>query len=344
MNKPERIIISRTDSIGDVVLTLPMSRLLKQSIPGVRIIFLAASYTREIVMTSAFIDEFIDWSELSKMKPEQQVQELKKHKADAIIHVFPRKEIAILAKKAGIPLRIGTTGRAYHWLTCNRLVPLSRRRSPLHESQLNLRLAASLTGYRNLSLPEIGELFGMTRLPQLSPEIREYLSPDKFNLILHPGSKGSAREWGIDRYKELASLLPENEFRVFITGTKEEGDLLKAGGFFDSGRQMKDITGIFSLGHLIAFIAAADGLVAASTGPLHIASALGKVAIGIYPPIKPMDPGRWAPVGKNASYLVISRKCSKCRKSGPCECIRMIAASQVKDRLYKFLPLKGGKK
>ena len=172
MKKPERIIISRTDSIGDVVLTLPMSGLLKQSIPGVYIMFLAASYTREVVTTSEFFDEFIDWSELSKMKPEQQVQELKKHKADAIIHVYPRKEIAVLAKKAGIPIRIGTTGRAYHWLTCNRLVPLSRRRSQLHESQLNLKLAASLVGPVNLSLSEIENLYGMVHLPPLQEQFK----------------------------------------------------------------------------------------------------------------------------------------------------------------------------
>lgn len=64
-----------------------------------------------------------------------------------------------------------------------------------------------------------------------------------------------------------------------------------------------------NLKQFISFIAAADGLIAASTGPLHIAAALGKVALGIYPPIKPMHPpGRWAPLGKNASYLVLEKK------------------------------------
>jgi ADP-heptose:LPS heptosyltransferase len=44
-------------------------------------------------------------------------------------------------------------------------------------------------------------------------------------------------------------------------------------------------------------------LVAASTGPLHIASAVGIHAIGLYPSKRPMHPGRWMPLGGNASYL-----------------------------------------
>ncbi|RYG01290.1 MAG: glycosyl transferase family 9, partial [Chitinophagaceae bacterium] len=42
---PENIIISRTDSIGDVVLTLPMAKIIKQQFPDCRIAFLGKEYT-----------------------------------------------------------------------------------------------------------------------------------------------------------------------------------------------------------------------------------------------------------------------------------------------------------
>ncbi|MBL0315693.1 MAG: hypothetical protein IPP69_07900 [Flavobacteriales bacterium] len=55
-----------------------------------------------------------------------------------------------------------------------------------------------------------------------------------------------------------------------------------------------------NLAELIAFINQYDGLVAANTGPLHIASACGIHAFGLYSLKRPIHPGRWSPVGKNA--------------------------------------------
>ena len=78
-------------------------------------------------------------------------------------------------------------------------------------------------------------------------------------------------------------------------------------------------------------------MVAASTGPLHIAAALGKYVIGIYPPIKPMHPGRWAPIGKNASYLVLDKKCNKCRNNSHCDCIEDINPELVKNKLMEII-------
>jgi len=86
-----------------------------------------------------------------------------------------------------------------------------------------------------------------------------------------------------------------------------------------------------SLAQLMSFIEACDGLVAASTGPLHIAAALGKTAIGIYPPIRPMHPGRWAPVGKQAKFAVIEKECSDCRNNGMCHCMQEISPEVIKN-------------
>ena len=44
VSQANSILISRADSIGDVVLTLPMAGVLKQILPGVKIIFLGKNY------------------------------------------------------------------------------------------------------------------------------------------------------------------------------------------------------------------------------------------------------------------------------------------------------------
>jgi ADP-heptose:LPS heptosyltransferase len=330
----QSIVISRTDSIGDVVLTLPMAGWLKQHYPGVQITFLGAAYTKEVVEACVHVDRFVDWDSLVSS---QQSTVNSQTKPDLFIHVFPRKEIAKWARKEKIALRLGTAHRLYHWNTCNKLVFFTRKRSELHEAQLNFKLLEGLTGKAVPSLAEIEKLYGFEKIAPLDESISGLLDNSRFNLILHPKSKGSAREWGLENFRELIRIVPQDKCKIFITGTENEGNLLKEAGFWRDDIPAVDLTGKLSLAQLLAFINAADGLIAASTGPLHLAAAMGKHTIGLYPPIRPMHPGRWAPVGKNASFLTLDKNCSKCRKTGDCDCIRQITPQQVLEKLTQNL-------
>lgn len=111
------IIISRTDAIGDVVLTLPLCGILKAHFPSTKITFLGQAYTHPVVQTCQYVDEFVDVKNLTNYKPT----------AEAIVHVFPRKEILKWAYSQKIPLRICTYSRWYAWWYANKLVYLHRR-------------------------------------------------------------------------------------------------------------------------------------------------------------------------------------------------------------------------
>jgi heptosyltransferase III len=324
-------IISRTDAIGDVVLTLPVAGVLRSLYPSARILFLGRAYTRDIIEACTHIDGFLDWDQLKESSPDQQ---LTATAADTIIHVFPNKPVARAAWQARIPQRIGTTNRLYHWRYCNIRVPLSRKNSPWHEAQLNLQLLKPLGARESYTVEEISGFYGLTRLVDLPPAITALLAPDRFNLILHPKSRGSAREWGLDNFRQLIALLPRNRFNIFLTGTAAEGKLLEP--LRQEFPFLTDLTGRLSLGELMSFIARADGLVAASTGPLHLAAALGINALGIYPPIRPMHPGRWAPVGKKAVVFVENKDCDACRKTGDCACMRAIRPQALSEYLQSL--------
>ena len=216
-------IISRTDAIGDVVLTLPVAGVLKSLYPSARILFLGRSYTEDIIKACEHIDGFLDWDAWRQLPAGEIVREMAATGADTIIHVFPDKTIARMAWKAGIRERIGTTNRLYHWCYCNIRVPLSRKNSPYHEAQLNLRLLVTLGARAQYSLSEIGSYYGLTRLTPLPPAVTGLLAPDRFNLILHPKSRGSAREWGLDNFRQLIALLPRERYKIFLTGTAAEG-------------------------------------------------------------------------------------------------------------------------
>ncbi len=332
----KKILISRTDSIGDVILTLPITGILKEKFPYCKIHFLGKSYTQAVVDTCKHIDHFINYSKLAEKGKQEQIEFIRNKKFDTVIHVFPRAEIARLMKAAVIPWRIGTTNRLYHWNTCNKLLRFSRRKSSLHEAQLNTKLLKPFGIGNDFGLSELTKYFGIKNIPPLSEKFSKLLDQKKFNLILHPKSKGSAREWGIENFNELIKILPEDKIKIFITGTQQEGYLIRS-FLLEKHKKITDLTGKMSLIELFSFIRESDGLIAASTGPLHIAAATGKTVIGIYPPIRPMHPGRWAPVGENAHYLVIDKVCSDCRKSGDCHCIRQISPEMVKNKLMEVI-------
>jgi ADP-heptose:LPS heptosyltransferase len=324
-----RIILSRTDSIGDVVLTLPMTGVLKEAFPACTIIFLGRSYTRPVIKACRFVDQFVDLDEISK--PGMLVRALAELKADVIIHVFPVKEICKAARAALIPQRIATSHKLFTWFTCNRLLHFSRKNSNLHEVQLNLKLLGLLRITRDFDLAQIPQYYG---LKGQFPMVQEADSKHKFRLILHPKSKGSAREWGLENFGKLIDILPPEKFSITITGTREEGELMHDFLLSYKGR-INDMTGRLSLSELLELIASSDGLVAASTGPLHLAAAFGIAAVGLYAPMRPIFPQRWAPLGEKACFLVLDTNCSDCRHSGDCHCIRSITPEMVLEKLTK---------
>ncbi|MBC7694577.1 MAG: glycosyltransferase family 9 protein [Burkholderiales bacterium] len=328
------ILISRTDSIGDVVLTLPMAGIIKQYLPQSKIIFLGKNYTKDVIGLSEHVDEFVSYDDILKLNAQAQIEAFKKLNATHIIHVFPVKEIAHLAKRAGIKNRIGTTNRLWHWFTCNIKISLSRKNSELHEGQLNTKLLVPLEIKREFSLEDLATFYGFTKIPLLEKINADLIDSNKINIILHPKSKGSAREWGLSNFSNLISQLDKTKYKVFISGTAQEGELVK--DLITKHPEAINLTGKLSLQQFIAFINHCNVLIAASTGPLHIAAALGKKAIGLYAPMRPIHPGRWKPIGKNANYLVLNKDCSDCRKSMDCHCIREIQTQEVIKLIEKL--------
>lgn len=294
---PKKIVISRTDSIGDVILTLPLTGIIKDRFPLVKIVFLGNTYTKPIIACCENVDEIWDWSEIEKMPEDEQVSWLKAQEIDSFFHIFPRKELAKLAKKAKIPNRVGTSHRFFHFLTCNYRPSFTRKNSNLHEAQLNTKLLEPLRIGSDFTLKELSNELAFNRIPILPERLKAFLSDDKLNVILHPKSQGSAVEWGVEQFIELAKVLSRNNIRVLFTGTEAESAHFR--NQLPANENIIDLSGQMTLEELIAFIAHADALVAASTGPLHLAGILNKHAIGLFSSVKPIHSGRWKPLGKN---------------------------------------------
>lgn len=332
--RPPRILVSRTDRIGDVVLTLPLCALLRERL-GATILFLGRAYTRPVLEASDAVDETIDWDSAGP-SPRARRELLEAARADVVIHAFPRREIARAAREARIPVRIGTGRRWYHWLDCTRLEHFSRRRSTLHEAQLNVRLARHLLGGGTPSLETLAGYTGLRPRVALPDAVAALVDAGRVNVALHPMSHGSAREWPLERWRELARSLDPARFRLFVTGSAEEGVALRE-WLGTLPPHVADLTGRLSLAEMIALLARLDGFVAASTGPLHVAAATGIHALGLFAPTPPIHPGRWAPLGPRAEWIAADEPCAACREGRKdCTCLLSVQVSTVRDRVLAW--------
>jgi heptosyltransferase-3 len=329
----KRILISRTDSIGDVMLTLPMCVWLKDHFVDVELIYLGRAYTQPVVECFSVVDRFVDWENVSALPTAEKLTFFRQLDVDAIIHVFPNKEIASLARKARIPNRIGTSHRSYHLLTCTHRVGFSRKNSPLHEAQLNFELLRPLGLKKLPSLSDISESVHAFRIPEIVlPEYLELLlSKHPKTVILHPKSQGSALEWPLDSFIQLALQLSHKGYLVFFTGTEYEGSSFRKK--LPVNELIIDLSGKLSLTQLISFIARCKNMVACSTGPLHIAGFCGIRTVGLFSPKRPIHPGRWAALGNNVRILTFDENCPNCKKKKACLCLQHIRVETVLEQL-----------
>ncbi|TAG55900.1 MAG: lipopolysaccharide heptosyltransferase family protein [Cytophagales bacterium] len=326
LEKTPTFIISRTDSIGDVVLTIPMAGILKKHYPNSSVIFIGNNYTYPVLLLSEHVDLVIKKEDLLS-----NILNLKDLNAAVIFHVSPDVEIAKLAQKSKIKYRIGTSHRWFHWLYCNIQVSFSRKKSLLHESILNLKLLKPLIkDVEKIELKDIQNYYGFKVKKRNN-------NSEKIKIIFHPKSKGSAREWKLSYFHDLIKLLPKDKFEIYITGTELEYQKIQneCSQIFDY-EHVINMCGKFTLNEFVAFIQQSDVLLACSTGPLHIAAACEIHAIGIYASAQNMHPNRWAAQGKNTKIFFTDKICFECNNSTECACINQILPNKIAEFIKRI--------
>jgi len=325
----KHILISRQDNIGDVILTLPMAALLKQLNPGVKITLLCRQYATEVVRYCEDIDDVVAIESIAS----DLLGYLKQSDIDTVILAQPDHALTVAAFRAGIRHRIGNARqKIYQMLYCNRRVRFSKGLTTNHEAQINFEF---LRPYGVKTIPD------RTRIPALyhfnipqDPAIQEQLAPHAFNLILHTKSNGHGREWPIEYYLAIAQQLGQQpELHIWLTGSVKEGQWLQENAAaLLALPNVTNLCGKQTLTQLTCFIQQADGLIASGTGPLHLAAAIGQRTLGLFPPTRPMHPGRWEALGRRSSNLCFaSSPCKGCRRLNmpTCDCMRAIPPAAV---------------
>jgi len=333
----KKILLIRTDRIGDVVLSLPMLPLLKKEFPNASISVMVRSYTKELVEHHSDISEVMLWDE--KKSVFDYVKTLKEKHFDLAILPYPRFNLAVITFLSNIAIRVGTGYRWYSFLF-NKKIYEHRKDAKRHEVEYNLNLLKAV-GIEFNGTPQ----FQFSIHSDAKIKVEEILSTDgitsstKF-VVLHAGSGGSARDWKIERFAELGDILQTREgIRVVLTGGKNEVHLVAS---LESKMKTKPLnyTGMFSLQELGALFLKASVFVANSTGPLHIASIVGTPVVAFYPPIVQCSAMRWGPyTSKKKVFTASNEQCKLC-KGGSCQsniCMDQISVEQVVSGIKELM-------
>lgn len=292
-----RVAIVRTDRLGDMILTLPLCRAVREAFPDKKIIMIANSYTMPLLRDCPAIDDavFID------QKKGGLNEIIASSAPEVIFFPRPRLEEAFGAYISRVPLRIGS---AYRWYSIlfNHRVHDHRKVAAFHEAEYNVRLLESITGqqHKTFLVPPVIQPASKIKIDAFLQE-NQIGESDRI-VIIHPGSGGSARDWKAVNFKLLAKDLANYDgIKIIITGSKSEQEICLE--VSKSNKKIINTAGLFSLEEIIALIAGASLFISNSTGVIHIAAALGVRVIGFYPSTPHLSAKRWGPYTKNAVIL-----------------------------------------
>lgn len=337
--QPQNILVARTDRIGDVVLSLPMISVVRSNVPAAHISFLIRSYTKEIVEGHAGLDAILFYDHEGKPKRFfTMLAELKANRFDLVVLAYPTFRLALLAFLAGIPTRVGTGYRWYSFLL-NRRVFEHRKTAEKHELEYNLSLLKAV-GHSFDAYPKPTLTFSDHDSAIAGKARRELgLLQEDHVVVLHPGSGGSAREWSPRNFGLLARELRQKGYKVVVTGGPGEEELVSS-VVRVAGDGVLPLAGRLMLKQLAAFCSSIDLFISNSTGPLHIAAAVGIPVIAFYPPIRACSPERWGPYTEKKVVFVPDRnKCPRCH-GGSCrgnDCMDQISVSTVVEEAERIL-------
>jgi ADP-heptose:LPS heptosyltransferase len=302
MNEPEKVLLCRTDRLGDVILALPCAALIKRMFPESRVGFLVREYTAPIVELCEPVDDVIRLS--NDFSLPVITDTLKDANYDTAVVLFPHPKVALALFKARIPIRAGT---AYRWCSIffNRRHREHRKDNIKHEVEYNLTLTYAAFNrdgnWKDLLSPD--KLYPMNfRFPEsvqtkIDERFPEFITDDRTVVAIHPGGSGSAHRWEVEKYALLARrLAAEKNFPLIITGTLTEEQLCLRVERSIRGKVL-NLCEKLTLPELAVIYRRCRLLITNSTGPLHLGRAVGTPVLGLFPSNPGMSPVRWGPYG-----------------------------------------------
>ncbi len=341
------ILVVRTDRMGDMIVTSPLFAEIKKAFPDCRLTVLASTAGAAVARAHPAVDAVeIDTHEAKGSGWRGTLalaRRLRRLRCDAAVVAYAKHRLAVAVWLARIPIRVGPGQRGYSFLF-NRPVFQEHRRPPIrHETSYSLDLL------RPLGIEPAANARPVWVVPPAERvAIREFLAKrgvaaDRPIVTIHPGCGGSSLNWTPERYAELGDeLAAERGVTVAVTGGAHEVALASQMCAAMHAPAL-NLAGQLSLAQLAALIAQSVLYVGSSTGPSHLAAAVGTPVVALYCPLGECLPQRWRPQGDACTVLLppVDQVCPTClgARCPHFPCMELITAQTAADAARALLAL-----
>jgi heptosyltransferase I len=291
-----RLLVVRLGSLGDIVHAFPAVSGLRSSFPNAEIIWLTHAKWEFLVKTCGLATdvwtvETRNWSQLRSI-----LGRIRKHRFETAIDYQGLWKSAAIPFLARVPRRIGFSSKTVREagvpiLYTDRVRVSATSHIADQNGELSAQAGARTSiGRVSLNVPVEDEQVARARL--LQDGVDEYV-------VLSPGGGWRSKCWPAERYGMLAVKISEElGLRSVINVGPGEEELAARVVRASENAEPVPFTG--SLGQLMALLKNANAVVAADTGPLHLADALGTRVVAIF---GPTDPARNGPYRQSGIVL-----------------------------------------
>lgn len=327
-----KILIIRLDRIGDLILSTPAIRAIREGFPrpNTKVHLLVSEYTKSLVVNNPHIDKLLVY-----------------HKDpipgdyDLAIALHPGLRQNYLAFKSGARFRSGFSGWGGGFFLTHKIKDdrISRIR---HEVDTALEIAgllgcAARSKDLEVSLTTEGEKFAADFFKN------HQLSPRGPVIVVHPGARQDYIRWQKEGFAQVCDkLIGGEKATVILIADKNEEILLQAITSLMTEKPL--VASGLKLTELISLIKRCDLFIGNSTGPMHIAAALKVPVVAIFGSTHPLDNFKaWGPWGEWHTVVSKDLHCRNCHP-GDCRdiaCMKEISVDDVIRAVRERLKLKG---
>jgi heptosyltransferase-2 len=306
----ERLLVRAPNWLGDVAFAWPVFGALRRGLSHACVHVAARSPLAELIRATDAADAVLRWPDRGLLEA---VACLRSGAYDAALLLTHSFGSALAPCLARVHHRLGYAAHGRRWLLSETLI----RRSGTHQQQEYLALVA----YLGLEVrPEDYRIrLSDQALAAGQALARELKLAEAYAMVAPGAAYGGAKQWGIERYGELAAGLAAQGLQVVVVGSASER--AQAAAVVDAARRcgtpgpaLVDLSGRTGLVELAALTAGARLLAGNDSGPLHLAAALDTPGLGIYGATDPQC------TGPRVGRTVVLRHAVECSPCGRREC------------------------
>lgn len=305
--RPSRILVCRTDRLGDVLLTLPSIQKLQKSIPNCEIFFLCQEEIHSLLdpLWKAWNIQPLLWKKQTVLK---WTQDFRSHHLDAVLFLLPEISLTTASFLARIPVRMGPWSHPLSWILNPQGYYQHRSRAEQTEAEYNLEMVDKLCeqwGYSPTPPTPIRLPLKDAWVKEAQAELKKLGIEEQPYAVVHPGMGGSARNLSIQEYIRLLQWV---ESSLHLQTVLTEGPSPIDKRLVSKIKTEVPSVRVFqseSLSKLAGLFSGARFVCAPSTGPLHLAHYVGAPTVAFFSPVRSQHPSRWRPFGGEGPVTLV---------------------------------------